>query len=95
MGSFRCRAGKGDEMEAVLAAMVAAARAEEGVEVYSYHRGEDESYWFFAVMADAASMQNHGGSEAMQAAMAAFGPLVETAPEMWTATPIAGIGLGA
>lgn len=93
MGSFTCRPGQGRAMESVLAAMVEAARGEAGVEVYSYHRGEDDTYWFFAVMADEASMQGHGQSEAMQAAMAAFGPLVERPPEMWTTTPIAALGL--
>lgn len=94
MGSFTCRAGKHREMESVLAAMVEAARSEEGVEVYSYHRGEDDTYWFFAVMADEVSMKGHGQSEAMQAAMAGFGTLVERPPEMWTTRPVAAVGLG-
>ena len=38
-------------------------------------------------------MQNHGQSEAMQAAMQAFGPLVAEPPQMSVTTPVATIGL--
>ena len=93
IGTLTCQDGKADEMEAVLTSMVEAARGEPGVEVYSYHRGEGNTFWFFALMADEASMQNHGRTEAMQAAMAAFGPLMAEPPQMSPATPIAAIGL--
>ena len=93
MGTITCQDGKGDEMAEVLTSMVEAARQEPGVEVYSYHRGEDDSFHFFALMADQESMQNHGQSEAMQAAMAAFGPLMAAPPQMTVLTPVAGIGL--
>ncbi|HLM63312.1 MAG TPA: putative quinol monooxygenase [Acidimicrobiales bacterium] len=93
MGTFTCQDGKAQEMEAVLAAMVEAATDEPGVEIYSYHRGEENSFWFFALMADEKSMQNHGQSEAMQAAMSAFGPLVARPPQMTVTTPVAALGL--
>ncbi len=93
MGTFTCQDGKAEEMEAVLAAMVEAARGEPGVEIYSYHRGEENAFWFFALMADEESMQNHGQSEAMQAAMSAFGPLVADPPPMSVTTPVAALGL--
>ena len=93
VGSFTCREGKAEEMEQVLAGMVAAAREEPGVEVYSYHRGQDNTFWFFALMSDADAMQSHGRSEAMQEAMAAFGPLVAAPPQMTTLRPVAAIGL--
>ena len=93
MGSFECQEGKGDAMEEVLKAMVEAARSEPGCEVYSYHRGEGNTFWFFALMSDAASMQQHGQSEAMKAAMEAFMPLVAGPPQMRSSTPIAAIGL--
>ena len=92
MGTIKCQDGKADEMAAVLATMVEAARDEPGVEIYSYHRGEGNSFSFFALMADEQSMQNHGQSEAMQAAMQAFGPLMAEPPQMSPATPIAAIG---
>ena len=38
-------------------------------------------------------MQHHGQSEAMQAAMSAFGPLVAEPPQMTVTTPVAALGL--
>ena len=93
MGTFTCQDGKAEEMEAVLVEMVEAARGEPGVEIYSYHRGKENTFWFFALMANKESMQNHGKSEAMQAAMSAFGPLVAAPPPMTVTTPIAALGL--
>lgn len=92
MGTITCQDGKADEMEGVLRHMVAAAREEPGVEIYSYHRGEGNSFSFFALMSNPEAMQHHGRTEAMQAAMAAFGPLMAGPPQMSTATPIAAIG---
>ncbi len=46
VGSIKCQDGKGDEMAAVLREMVNAASDEPGVEVYSYHRGPDDTFWF-------------------------------------------------
>jgi len=93
VGSFKCQEGKADEMEAVLATMVDAASTEPGIEVYSYHRGDDNAFWFFALMSDQEAMQNHGQSDAMKAAMQAFGPLMAEPPQMSVATPIAAHGL--
>lgn len=94
MGTFTCQEGKAEETEAVLAAMVEAAGGEPGVEIYSYHRHPQENtFWFFALMADDQSMQSHGQSEAMQAAMSAFGPLVAAPPQVTVTTPVAALGL--
>jgi quinol monooxygenase YgiN len=93
MGTFTCQDGKADEMEAVLATMVEAAKGEPGVEIYSYHRSGEKTFWFFALMTDEESMQHHGQSEAMQAAMSAFGPLVAGPPQMTVTTPVAALGL--
>jgi quinol monooxygenase YgiN len=94
MGTFTCQDGKAEEMEKVLASMVEAARGEVGVEIYSYHRGEENTFWFFALMADEESMQSHGQGEAMQAAMSAFMPLVTGPPQMMVTVPVAAVGLG-
>lgn len=93
LGSFTCQDGKADEVEKVLARMVDAAADEPGAEVYSYHRGDDNEFWFFALMTDAESMQSHGNSEAMQAAMADLGPLLAEPPQMTMTKPVAAIGL--
>jgi quinol monooxygenase YgiN len=92
MGTITCQDGKADEMEAVLTAMVEAARDEPGVEIYSYHRGEGNNFSFFALLSDEESMQHHGQSDSMKAAMAAFMPLMAEPPQMSPATPIAAIG---
>ncbi|MGI9644831.1 MAG: putative quinol monooxygenase [Ilumatobacteraceae bacterium] len=93
IGTVSCKEDAAQEMEAVLTDMVEAARTEPGVEIYSYHRGEGNTFWFFALMSDAESMQQHGQSEAMQAAMGRFMPLMEDRPQMSPATPIAAVGL--
>lgn len=92
-GTFTCQDGKAEEMETVLTAMVEAASAEPGVEIYSYHRGEANTFWFFALMADEEAMQAHGKSEAMQTAMSKFASLVDSPPQMMVATPVAAVGL--
>lgn len=93
VGTFTCQDGKAEEMEQVLTAMVEAASEEPGVEIYSYHRGEANTFWFFALMADEEAMQNHGKGEAMQTAMSKFGALVDSPPQMMVTTPVAAVGL--
>jgi quinol monooxygenase YgiN len=44
-------------------------------------------------MTDKESMQHHGQSEAMQATMSSFMPLVAAPPQMSVTTPIAALGL--
>jgi quinol monooxygenase YgiN len=91
-GTITCQDGKRDEMEQVLRAMVDAARLEPGVEIYSYHRGDGNTFSFFALMANEEAMHSHGQTEAMRAAMAAFGPLMAGPPQMSVLTPIAAVG---
>lgn len=93
VGTFTCRDGKAEAMEDALRAMVEAAAGEPGVEVYSYHRGDGNDFWFFALMADEESMRRHGRGAAMLAAMDAFGPLVAEPPTMTVTTPVAALGL--
>ena len=45
LGTITCQDGKADEMAGVLATMVEAARDEPGVEIYSYHRGDENTFW--------------------------------------------------
>lgn len=92
IGTITCQDGKGDEMAEVLGAMVTAAQDEPGCEIYSYHRGEGNQFWFFALMSGPESMQSHGQSGAMKKAMESFMPLMAEPPQMSQATPIAAIG---
>jgi len=93
IGTITSQDGKADEMEAVLSRMVDAATEEPGVEVYSYHRGEGNQFYFFALMENQEAMQGHGQSPAMQEAMQDFMPLMAEPPQMSPAKPIAAIGL--
>jgi len=79
-------------MAAVLTSMVDAAREEPGVEIYSYHRGDANTFWFFALMRDEESMKAHGQGEAMKSAMQSFGPLMAGPPQMSVTTPVAAVG---
>lgn len=92
MGTITCQDGKADEMAAVLADMVEAARQEPGIEIYSYHRGEGNNFSFFALLDSEEAMQEHGQSDGMKKAMESFMPLVAEPPQMSPATPIAAIG---
>lgn len=92
-GTITSQDGKAAEMEAVLTSMVDAARAEPGVEIYSYHRGEENGFRFFALMTDAEAMQGHGRRDAMRTAMQSCMPLMAAPPQMSVTTPIAAVGL--
>ena len=90
---FSCQPGKGDEMDEALRAVVAASESVDGVESYSYHRGTDDTYWFFAIMSSMEAAQKHADNEAMQAAMPALMALLAGPPDMAMTTPVAANGL--
>lgn len=93
VATFICADGKADEMDAVLAAQVQAASKLDGVEVYSYHRGEDNQYSFFALFSSMEALQGHGEADSLKEVMPAFMSLVGTPPQMSTYTPVAAAGL--
>ncbi len=93
VATFACAAGKGDEMDEVLAAQVAAAADLDGVEVYSYHRGENDQYSFFALFSSMEAVQAHGEAESLKDVMPAFMSLLAGPPQMSTYTPVAAAGL--
>ena len=93
VATFTCAVGKADEMDAVLTAQVAAAAALEGVEVYSYHRGEDNEYSFFALFSSMEALQGHGEAESLKDVMPAFMSLLEGPPQMKVYAPVAAVGL--
>ena len=88
IGKITCAEGKGEALEAAFAAMTAASREEDGVEIYSYHRGEGGDYWFFALMSSMEAVQSHGRSEAMSSAMSGLKDLMAGPPQMSMATPL-------
>ncbi len=93
VATFSCADGKADEMDAVLAAQVGAAADLDGVEVYSYHRGEDNQYSFFALFTSQEALQAHGEAESLKEVMPAFMSLLAGPPQMKVYTPVAATGL--
>ncbi|MCP3976440.1 MAG: antibiotic biosynthesis monooxygenase [bacterium] len=92
IGKIMCQDGQGEAMEAVFADMAEACKDESGTEIYTYLRGEENTYWFFALMSSQEAMQSHGQGDAMKQAMAAFGPLMASPPEMSVTSPVAANG---
>ena len=93
VATFTCADGKTHEMDAVLAAQVAAAAELDGVEVYSYHRGEDNKYSFFALFSSMEAMQAHGEADSLKDVMPAFMSLLGSPPQMSMYSPVAATGL--
>ena len=89
---FSCQEGKGPEMDEALRAIVEASESVDGVESYSYHRGDDGTYWFFALMSSMEAAQQHANNEAMQTAMPALMALLAGPPDMAMTTPLAANG---
>ncbi len=80
-------------MDVVLSAQVAAAGELEGVEVYSYHRGENNEYSFFALFSSMEALQGHGEADSLKNIMPAFMALLAGPPNMSVYSPVAAAGL--
>ncbi|NND74272.1 MAG: hypothetical protein HKN44_04630 [Ilumatobacter sp.] len=93
VATFSCAEGKGDEMDAVLTRQVEAASALDGVEVYSYHRGEGDSYSFFALFTSMDAVQSHGQADSLRDVMPDFMALLAGPPNMAMYSPVAATGL--
>ncbi len=87
-----CKEGSNAELEEAMKDMVAAAETIDGVELYSYHRAEDGSYWFFALMSNMDATMSHGQHPSLQAAMGAAMQAMDGHPEVTLTTPIAAAG---
>jgi quinol monooxygenase YgiN len=87
--------GKSAELETALHGVIAAAAEEDGLEVYSAHRADDQPgvYYFFEVYRDQEAKDVHGKGEAMRTAMGAFAGLLAGRPELIAMTPVAAKGL--
>lgn len=92
LGKITCVEGKGADLEAAMAEMVAASGEVSGVEIYAYFSGDENEYWFFALMSNQEAMQSHNQSEAMQKAMSGLGELMAGPPDMHMVTPISANG---
>ena len=89
---FQCKQGMGEQMDEALRDLVEAAASTDGVELYSYHRGDGDTYWFFALMSSMEDAQRHGNSPEIAAVMPRLMELLEGPPELAMTTPLAGTG---
>ena len=80
-------------MAALLADMVEAALDEKGVEIYSFHRGDDDGFWFFALLSDRDVMRRYNQSSAVMGFRKEFEKLVDSPPQIAVTVPVAAIGL--
>jgi len=88
-----CAEGQNEGFEAALADLIAASNEEAGLEIYSAHRGEDNTYWFFELYADQEALDVHGKGDTMKQAMRAMGAFMAGAPEVHKMTPVVAKGL--
>lgn len=90
---FSCVEDKEEEAAEVLATLVEASKSAEGVEVYSYHRADDGTYWFFALMSSKEAADSHAENPEIQAAMPKMMEVLDGMPEVYMAEPLAANGL--
>ena len=91
--TFTCKDGKAADMKNLLADMVEAAVDEPGIEVLSFHEGEANAFWFFALLSDRAAIRQHRESFTARDFIAEFDDLVEIKPRISITAPMAAIGL--
>lgn len=94
MAKLTAHEGKGDELAAAFDGLFAHVETEPGTEVYVLNRSaaDPDSFFFFELYVDGDALTAHGGSDAMKAAGAAFGPLIKDS-ELLVGEPIKAIGL--
>ncbi len=87
--------GKRDEVLALFEELLPAVEAEEGTELYVFHRDDaDENVIrVFELYTDHEALGAHAGSPAMAEVFTKVGPLLDGAPEMVMASPAFAKGL--
>lgn len=85
--------GTNNEFEGALANLVEASNEEAGLEIYSAHKADDTTYWFFELYSDDGALGVHGRGDQMKAAMKALGDLLAGAPEVTMLTPVVAKGM--
>ncbi len=87
--------GKGDDLEAALHTLVAAADEEPGLEIYTVARSQDDPniFIFYELYTDADALAAHGKGDKMKAAMGSMGGLLAGRPETSLLDPVAGKGV--
>jgi len=85
--------GTNEEFEAALAGLIEASNEEAGLEIYSAHKADDTTYWFFEVYTDGDALAVHGKGEAMRPAMKGLGGFLAGAPEITMLSPVVAKGI--
>ena len=95
IAKLTCDPANAEALEEALAAAIAAADEEGGLEIYSVHKDPNDAgvYWFFELYTDADALKSHGKGEQMTAAMGALGGLLGGRPEVHVSRPVAAKGL--
>lgn len=85
--------GTNEEFEAALTGLVDASNEEAGLEIYSAHKADDTTYWFFEVYSGDEALKVHGKGELMRPAMKGLGSFLAGAPEITMLSPIVAKGI--
>lgn len=87
--------GKAEDLETAIQGVVEAAAEEDGLEVYSAHRVDDQPgvYYFFELYRDQEALDVHGKGERMRTAMGAFAGLLAGRPEIIPMSPVGAKGI--
>jgi quinol monooxygenase YgiN len=90
-----CQPGTRDKVAAGLQPMLDHVESETGTLRYVLLQdmADADVLWMYELYEDQASLDEHGGSEAMKALGAAIGPHLAGRPELFFATPLGGKGL--
>lgn len=84
-----------DEVEQILRGLVASTSEEDGTEIYVLNRdpNQENSFWFYELYTDDASLAAHGGSAAMAEAMVALDGKLAEAPMLTVVSPLVAKGI--
>ena len=84
---FTTQPGKRDEVLDAFEAFLPTAEAEQGTEVYAFHRDEadEDALWIYELYTDHAALGAHASSPEFAALVGEIGGLFEGAPMMHTA----------
>ena len=86
---------KRDEFVAAFSSMFPVVEDEPDTLAYVLHTDDSDEnlFWVYELYQDQAALDEHGRSDAMKAAIEAFGPLLAGRPELIRITPVRGVGV--
>lgn len=95
IAKLTCDPANASALEDALAAAIAAADEEGGLEIYSVHKDPNDAgvYWFFELYTDGEAVAVHGKGDGMRAAMKGVGAHLSAPPEVSVLDPVVAKGL--